>query len=504
MMINQEYQEAVQGLGGEIAFNLADTVARQKLILLQDLEKEVDAYCREQEEISYGELEYEAIRVLQIEGYKIVDKTEYAIIIGKKVAEEIHKTSPTYRTSIVQIEKELDYHKYPNDIDREDIINEVINALINLDYIITETDELIRPFPYHCTPNEIIKPFYKDINKNIKGLELEISDEDYIVEQALAELADNNIIATPNNWDDPNIELPKISLEEDGSVKYELIFKAQTNEKILAELEKIKTLEEIVQNNTGTSAHIHINRAYIEDKLGLTEIDIIKSAEFLSYPLFLISGRIKKTAHEWARSQLYCKIESNLAEKAKCVDKLTGVRYVKHGMVNCQPEDSIEIRIFSNKCNFNKNVIKMYLETVDFIIILAKYMKNKSYMKELKNIIPLCKNHFEKLGSTLNFFETKEKIMDEFKKPEELLKILIKNEWIAIDNELSRIIHYARIEPRNYETIRRLTGVIKILNKEYECNYNSNIDPETTDIQKLVSKIRKNIRQTYEIKIEAI
>lgn len=501
MMINQEYQEAVQGLGSEIAFNLADTVACQKLILLQDLEKEVDTYFREQEEISYGELEYEAIQVLKIEGYKIVDKTEYAIIIGKKIAKEIHKTSSTYRTSRVQIEKELYHHEYPSDIDKEDIINEAINTLINLDHIIIETDELITPFPYHGTPNVIINPFNEDEFKNIKGLELEISDENYIVEQLLAELAANNIIATPDNWKNPFIETPNISLEEDSSVKYELIFKAQTNEKLLAELEKIKTLEEIVENTTGTSAHIHINRAYIEDKLGLTEIDIIKSAEFLSYPLFLISGRIKETAHEWARSQLRCKIESNLTEKAKCVDKLTDVRYVKHSMVNCQPGDTIELRIFSNKCNFNKNVIKMYLETVDFIIELADYMKDKKYNKELKNLIPLCKNHFEKFGSLLDFFDTKEKILDNFKEPETLIKEAIKNEWIEIDNYISRFMHSARTELRTYDTIRRFISMVRTINREYECNYDFNINPETTDVIKIASEIRRDIRQTYQTKM---
>jgi hypothetical protein len=503
-MINQEYQDRVQGLGNEIAFNLADTVAVQKLILLQDLEKEVEAYYMDQEEISYGELEYETIQTLRIEGYRIVDKTEYTITIGKKIAEEIHNTSKTHKILIKDIEDELDYHDYPSDIDKEDIIHETINALINLDYLIIESEELITPFPYHCTPNVIVKPFDEDKFENIKGLELEISDEDYIVEQLLAELAGDNIIATPNNWDNPNIELPNIALEEDGSVKYELIFKAQTNEKLLAELEKIKTLEEIVQNTTGTSAHIHINRAYIEDELGLTETDIIKAAEFLSHPLFLISGRTKETALEWARSTLPCPIEANLAEKAKYVDRLNKISYAKYSFLNCGKEDTIELRIFSNKCNFNKYVINMYLETVDFIIELAKYMENRSYTKELQNIIPLIRNHFEKFGETLNFFDTKELIMDEFKEPKTLLKTAIKNEWITIDNEISRVMHYARTTLRTYETIRKFISMIKTLNKEYECNYDFNINPETTDIQKLAGEIRRDIRKTYEIKMEAI
>ena len=495
--------EVIQGLGAEIACNLKNDSLFKNLILYEDMEREIDIYS-EEFEISYGDLAYETRQALECDGYKVVDAVEYAIEVGKDIAEEIYSTSEANIISIVRVKIELEDYDYPGEIDEEDIIKEVINKLEDFGCTIVDSEELITPFPYHCTPNVIIKPFDEDKLKNIKGLELEISDEDYIVEQALAELADNNIIATPNNWNNPHNELPKISLEEDGSVKYELIFKAQTNEKLLSELEKIKILGEIVENSTGTSAHIHINRAYIEEELGLTETDIIKAAEFLSYPLFLISGRIKETAHEWARSQLSCRIEANLAEKAKHVDRLTEVRYAKHNFVNCLPENTIELRIFSNKCNFNKNVINMYLETVDFIIELAEYMKDKKYNKELKNLIPLCKNHFEKFDDALDFFDTKEEIMDTFKEPETLIKEAIKNEWIEVDNHISRFMHHTRTEPRTYETIRRFISLIRILNREYECNYDYNINPETTDVKKIASEIRKDIRRTYQTKIEEV
>jgi hypothetical protein len=500
---SEEYQDRVNELAGEIAFNLTETVVFKQIILQKDLENEVDAYYSEEEEISYGDLEYETILALEYDGYEVLDTPEYTFRIGQTIAEDIYEKSQNYSTSIQYIEKELDYYDYPDEIDDEEIIDEVINNLIDYGYTITKKD-VILPFQYHCTPNSIITPYENDKNKNIKGLELEISDEYYIVEQALAELADNNIIATPENWDNPFHEKANIALEEDNSVKYELIFRAQTNNKIMEEIEKIQELETYVSNHSGTSAHIHINRTYIEEELGLTETDIIKAAEFLSYPLFLISGRIKETAHEWARSQLHCRMESNLAEKAKCVDRLTEVRYAKHGMVNCLPEDTIELRIFSNKCNFNKNVINMYLETVDFIIELAEYMKDKKYNKELKNLIPLCKNHFEKFGETLDFFNTKEEIMDIFKEPEILIKEVIKNEWIGIDNHISRFMHWARTEPRKYDTLERFVSMVKILNREYRFNFDFNINPEKTDVQELAGEIRRDIRKTYEIKMEVV
>ena len=493
--------EIIQGLSAEIACNLKNDSLFKKLILYENMEQEIDIYS-EEEGISYGNLAFETRLALEYDGYRIVDAIEYAIKIGKDIAKKIHVTSKNNIISIARIKTELEDYDYPQEIDEQDIIKEAIKQLVDFEYIITDSDELVTPFPYHCTPNVIIKPFDEDEFKNIKGLELEVSNDDYIIQKTLKDLEEKHIIATPKNWNDPFHEIANIALEEDGSVQYELIFRAQTNNKIMEEVEKIQELEKHVNNHTGTSAHIHINRAYIEEELGLNEIDIIKAAEFLNYPLFLISGRIKETAREWARSQLHCRIEANLAEKAKCVDRINQVRYIKHGMINCLPENTIELRIFSNKCNFNKNVINMYLETVDFIIEIAEYMKDKKYNKNLKNLIPLCKNHFEKFDDALDFFNIKEEVIDTFKEPETLIKEAIKNEWIEIDNHISRFMHHTRTEPRTYDTVRKFVSMVRTLNREYDCNYNFNINPETTNIQKLASEIRKDIRKTYKNKME--
>lgn len=504
MMTDQEYQERVTALGAEIAYNLEQNVDNEYLILDTHLEEEVDTYYMQEEEISYNDLEYEAREALEFDGYEILDETEYAIEIGERVAEAIYHSTESYRTSYPIIEAEIDYYDYPVEVDRDDIFDEAIDELTNLGYTITEEDEIITPFPYHCTPNPIITPHEEDKNKNIKGLELEISDDNYTIEQELSELEKDHIIGTPNNWNDPFQEVPNIAVEEDGSVRYELIFRAQTNEQLMEEIEKMQNLNAIVDNHTGTSAHIHMNRQYLEDELGITEIDIVKAAEFLNHPLFLMSGRKKETAHQWARSQLPCPIDANLAVKAKHVDRLKDITYAKYNFVNCSPEDTIELRIFSNKCNFNKYVINMYLETVDFIIELAEYMKDKTYTKELKNIIPLCKNHFEKFGYTLDFYNTKEKIMDEFKEPKKLIKTAIKNEWIVIDDQIASFLNYAQVEPTSYDTIRRFIRLVRTLNREHNCDYDFNINPETIDVQKLGTKIRIDIEETYNAKMEAI
>lgn len=503
MMTDQEYQERVEELGNEIAFNLEQNEYFEHLILETHLEEELDTYYSQEDEIDYNDLEYEVRQALEFDGYTILDETEYAIEIGERVADEIYHSSERFRTSYPIIESEIDYYNYPEEVDREDIFDEAVEGLINLGYTITEEDTIIA-FPYHCTPNEIITPYEEDKTKNIKGLELEISDDNYTIDQELEELKNDHIIGTPNNWSDPFHEIPKIALEEDSSVRYELIFKAQTNEQLMEEIEKIQNLNAIVDNHTGTSAHIHMNRQYLEDELEINEIDIVKAAEFLNHPLFLMSGRKKETAHQWARSQLPCPIDANLAVKAKQVDRLNKVTYAKYNFVNCSPEDTIELRIFSNKCNFNKYVINMYLETVDFIIELAEYMKDKTYTKELKNIIPLCKNHFEKFGYTLDFYNTKEKIMNEFKEPKTLIKTAIKNEWITIDDQIASFLNYAQVEPTSYDTIRRFIRLVRTLNREHDCNYDFNINPETIDVQKLGTKIRIDIEETYNAKMEAI
>lgn len=504
MMTDREYQERVEELGNEIAFNLENNAYFEELILETHLEEELEVYITDEDEIDYSDLEYETIQALECDGYTIRDEVDYAIEIGERVADNIYNSTEGYRTSYNVIDIEIDYYDYPEEIDRGDIFDEAVDALINLGYTVTEDEELVVPFPYHCTPSQIITPNEEDKNKNIKGLELEISDDEYTIEQELAELEEDHIIGTPTNWDNPFEELPKIALEEDGSVRYELIFKAQTNEQIMEEIEKIQNLNETVDNHTGTSAHIHMNRQYLEDELGIDETDIVKAAEFLNYPLFLISGRKKDTAHQWARSQLPCPIDANLAVKAKHVDRLNKITYAKYNFVNCSPEDTIELRIFSNKCNFNKYVINMYLETVDFIIELAEYMKDKTYTKELKNIIPLCKNHFEKFGYTLDFYNTKEKIMDEFKEPKTLIKTALKNEWITIDDNIASFLNYAQVEPTHYDTIRRFIRLIRTLNREHDCDYDFNINPETIDVQKLGTKIRIDIEERYNAKMEAI
>lgn len=505
MMTDQEYKERLEELAATIAYNLSQNVQFQELILEEEVEEEVDAYYLEEEEISYNDLYDETVQALEWEGYTIVGEEYYAMSIGRDIAENIYASTETYYTSIVRIENELyEFYDYPDAIDTQDIIDEAIDELINLGYTVTEEEQIITPFPYHCTPNAIIAPHKENKNENIKGLELEISDDNYEIEYELAELANEHIIGVPDKWINEFEETPNIALEEDGSVKYELIFKAQTNDLIMKEVEKIQNLERIVDNHTGTSAHIHMNRGYIEEELELNQIDIVKAAEFINYPLFLMSGRKKETAHQWARSQLPCPIDANLATKAKHVDRLTKATYAKYNFVNCSPEDTIELRIFSNKCNFNKYVINMYLETVDFIIELAEYMKNKSYTKELKNIIPLCKNHFEKFGYTLDFYNTKEKIIDEFKEPKKLLKKAIKNEWITIDDNIASFLNYAQIEPKSYDTIRRFISMVRTLNREHECNYNFNINPETIDVQKLANEIRIDIKKTYKAKMEAI
>jgi hypothetical protein len=130
MMTNQEYQERVEELANEIAFNLTGTVVLKQIVLLETLQEEVDVYYSDQEKINYEDLEYETIQALEYEGYEVLDTTDYTFRIAQIIAEDIYCNSENYFISIQYIENELDYYDYPEELDNQEIIEEVENGLL--------------------------------------------------------------------------------------------------------------------------------------------------------------------------------------------------------------------------------------------------------------------------------------------------------------------------------------------------------------------------------------
>ena len=230
---------------------------------------------------------------------------------------------------------------------------------------------------------------------NIKGLELEISDTDsgYLLD----ELIDENVLTIPQNENEKK-EF-NISVENDASVYKELVFKASCNRTLLKGVKKLEEkLHGNIYNGHGTSCHIHLNRRYL-DSLNLSSFDIVKASEFLAPILYDISGRNQDSLH-WTRSRIRDEIsitDDDLYKRAKIIDDLEYDNldiYERYRIVNLCPSNTVELRIFSNFYCFDYNYIKLYIETCDFIITLAEFMKNKSYVNEYDKIIEMTKNFY--------------------------------------------------------------------------------------------------------------
>lgn len=247
-------------------------------------------------------------------------------------------------------------------------------------------------YSYHCSKH-VTKP--RKSNKNIKGLELEISD--YDAGCCLDEMVEENLLTVPSN---EHVKKEyTIAIEDDGSVYKELIFKASSNRTLL---KGVKMLEENLHNEIcnshGTSCHIHINNEFIYD-LGLKKHDIVKACEFLAPILYKISGRDDSSMRDWARSALEDNISitnNDLYKRALHVEDNLQTYNGRYAIVNCEGEYTTEIRIFSNYYNFDYKYIKMYLECVDFIIDLAQIMKGKHYYWDFRECFEATKEFFNK------------------------------------------------------------------------------------------------------------
>lgn len=255
-----------------------------------------------------------------------------------------------------------------------------------------------RTYGYHSS-KKIITP--RKTNANIKGIELEIGEDnrdDEYVNDALDTLIENNVIKAPYNEGVKSQQGYTIAIEDDGSVYKELIIKASCNKTLLKAVRKLENeLHNLVENDKGTSCHIHINNEHLK-KLGLTNIDIIKSAEFLAPILYEISGRDLNSLR-WCRSRVPKNItDFNLFKRAVYLDNREHFDNERYRIVNKGGFNSktTELRIFSNYYDFSYKYIKLYIEMTDFIIDLANKMKNKSYQDEYDNIIKDIFNFFNK------------------------------------------------------------------------------------------------------------
>lgn len=311
-------------------------------------------------------------------------------------------------------------------------------------------------FFYHDS-KRYVKP--KNVDYNIKGLELEISD--HSVGEILDDLINEDIITAPCNVGTKK-DLT-ICIENDSSVYKELVFKATSNRNLL---KGVKILEDrlsgYIENGHSTSCHIHINNKHLR-KRGIRQYEISKASEFLAPILYRVSGR-DYDSMEWCKSVLRRDIDIediDLLKRARLVDNYEDYEYdCDRYLITNLNSSTTEIRIFSNYYNFNYNYIRLYLNLVDLIIDIAEEMRGKSYYEEYDDLIKKIKKFFNRYN---NKFVLKENNIEDFfltkvelRKKELRKRIsnieLIMNDLIR-DNERTNRVDYIRLLRflRNYK-----------------------------------------------------
>ena len=311
-------------------------------------------------------------------------------------------------------------------------------------------------FYYHdCDREYYSRP--RRTTGNIKGLELEISDDEAY--NILERLINENKIIDRDNTEMIGEQNYTIFIENDSTVYKELIFKASCNRTLLEGVRMLsENLHGKIYNHEQTSCHIHINNEYLYNN-NIPRTEIMRATEFLLPILGDISGR--NHDFEWCRPIVPISGTQKLFDRCSRIDEIYSDDYDcdhddRYFSVNVTGDATTEIRIFSNYYNFDYNYIKMYIETVDFIMELAKEMKGKSYRTNYEKALMLTKNHFQK-RKYKEIYE-KHKLEKYFLSPEEQIKFYyneilrkfnMKTEWFDDNcmhfNENDFLINFMRI-----------------------------------------------------------
>ena len=225
------------------------------------------------------------------------------------------------------------------------------------------------------------------------GIELETDDFSREAGETLDFLIDTDIITCPDN-EHRTLNLKKI--ENDSSVRAEIIIRAD-------ELEEVKNRIRIlcdsiyqngyeINNTSGTSAHIHINRAWL-DAHGITQTNIVKMFELFAPLIYRISGRTSERFYHWAEPLTTIQEDRHIIDWERQITQVAEIdpedMSGRYFMVNCSNYHTIELRAFSNYYNFNKRILCFYLDFVNKCVHLCEYMKGKLYRNEGKYLIRL-------------------------------------------------------------------------------------------------------------------
>ena len=329
-------------------------------------------------------------------------------------------------------------------------------------------NDVIPRFYYRQAPSILREPKKGKEEENIIGLELEFNNvmnkdcdncccmdcdychEDgewtipYEVQEAFEELFKKGIIINPENRelikDDNNA-----FIERDSSVDGEIILQADYQRNIMKKVNKIHKYlnDEIIDNGSNTSCHIHRNYEFLK-KFGISRNDYQKIHEFLGPVLYKISGRQKNSYQNWCHSRFFSynndfDIEfTNMLKMAELVDKVTDYYPDKYLICNCDKSNSLETRIFSNVHNFDPKYVKLYIDFTNLCIDLSQYMNGKSYVKEFDTLIDWVNEFCNKIQSRRRILK-QFNLQDYIVKEQDIKFVDLNNKWTQIYNKLEMI-----------------------------------------------------------------
>lgn len=230
-----------------------------------------------------------------------------------------------------------------------------------------------------------------DTRGAIYGLELEIAEIcDYCGIEFLEELIEEGSVETS----DSGRAAIQLEYEAQSDVDFELVFNADSRDALLARVANVGGLRPYIHQHRETSCHIHSNRYYVEDVLGLSDMDFFRAAEAIAPFIYAISGRSYSAWREWTPAAI--DIQTYWLDRFAEVDGVQsrsrsgGTRYE---LVNLENEDTIELRGFSNYYGFDSELIGYYLDVVaDLIPAIAQAMQGKSYARDYPLVVELLQD----------------------------------------------------------------------------------------------------------------
>lgn len=352
----------------------------------------------------------------------------------------------------------------------------------------------------YCDKEEqkkFLEPKDNKKDKNIKGIELEMSDtnEEKINEQ-IDKAIDKKVVCSYDTIDEYPRKYTNCIWTYDGTVRQgEFVLQAERPRNLAIKLKALNKFlnPNTVENTNGTSVHVHLNKQYLRN-LGIKDIDMIKAGESVISTLYSISGRqTLNELNQWVKTRLDKAYTMPIALRCKYIDALTIDEYndyEKHPghymMVNVSNRNTTEIRMFSNFYNFDYDRIKLYLESCDMITNVALEMKNLSYKDNYEIVIDIVKDFYEQSRRRRKYLP---EIKDSIISNEEEIRLYEARQLIKkLNNQFSRIREY-NTDAQVIETLR----LLRHIEREHGIIYDGRINLNEVNVNNIQAEIEAQI-----------